>query len=82
MYVHIVIFVNVEEMSDSPKHSLAVTIEGKVIDIKYAGELEIHTVHRATSNVWPGLLLIVLLLIALYLALIAKSLDIPGLRKH
>ena len=71
----------------SPKHSLAVTIEGKVIDIKHAGELEIHTVHRATSNVWPGLLLIVLLLIvllliALYLALIAKSLDIPGLRQH
>ena len=40
------------------------------IDIKYVGELEIHTVHYATYNAWPGQLLIVMCL-----ALDTKCLD-------
>ena len=61
----------------SPKHSIIATTEGNVIDIIHVGELEIHTAlayHWAFYSVWPGLLLI-----GLYLALIAKSLNIPGL---
>ena len=61
-----------------PKHSISAIIEGNIIDIIYVGELEIHTVlsyHCAIYSVWPNLLLIVL-----FLALNAKSLDTPDLR--
>ena len=69
------IFGNIEEISDMicPQHSITATIEGKVIDIKYVGELEIHAVltyHCATYSVLPGPSLI-----ALYLALTAKTLN-------
>ena len=59
----------------SPKHNISATIEGNAVDIIYVGELEIHTVltyHCANYSVWPGSLLIVL-----YLALTAKTLDTP-----
>ena len=42
---------------------ISATIEGDVVDIIYAEELEIHTAltyHCATYNVWPGPLLIAL----------------------
>ena len=58
------------------KHSIIFTIEGNVFDIIYVGELEVHTVlmcHCATYSLWPAPLYI-----ALYLALAAKTLDIPG----
>ena len=61
----------------SAKHCITGTIEGNGIDIIYIGELEIHTVlmyHCATYSVSSGSLLIVL-----YLALTAKSLDTPVL---
>ena len=57
--------------------SIIATIEGNVFDIIYVGELEIHTVlmcHCAAYSLWPAPLYI-----ALYLALAAKALDIPGL---
>ena len=59
------------------KHNITATIEGNFIDFIFVGKLEITTVlayHCATYSVWPGPLLIVL-----YLALNAKSLDIPNL---
>ena len=66
------IFGNIEEISDmiSPQHSITATIEGKVIDVTYVGELEIHAVltyHCATYSVLPGP--------PLYLALTAKTLN-------
>ena len=57
----------------SLKHSINDTIEGKVIDIIYVGEREIHTIltyHYA--RVYPGPLLIVLCL-----APSAKNFDTP-----
>ena len=57
----------------SPKNSITATIEGSAIDSIYVGELETHTVltnHCATYSAWPGPMLIVL-----YLALTAKTLD-------
>ena len=54
----------------SPQHIINPTIKGNVIDVIYLGEHEAHAAYR----VWPGLLLI-----APYLALNAKSLDIPDL---
>ena len=55
------------------KHNITATIEGNVIDIIYVGEPEIQIVltnSYLTYRVWPGPLLIVL-----YLALSAKTLD-------
>ena len=57
----------------SPEHSIIAAIEGNVIDVIYVGEREIHivlTYHCAAYILWPGPLLIVL-----YLALSAKTLD-------
>ena len=58
----------------NPKHRITATIEGKDSDIKYVGELEIHIVHYAIYNAWPGPLLIVMCL-----ALDTKCLDTPVL---
>ena len=47
----------------SPMRSISATIEGNVVDVIYAGELEIHPVlthHCATYSVWPSPLLIAL----------------------
>ena len=58
----------------APKHSITAAIEGNVIDIIYAGELEIHivlTYHCATYSMWLGPLVIFL-----YLDLTAKTLGL------
>ena len=60
-----------------PEHRINATIDINVIDIIYESELEIHTLityHCASYSVWHGSLLIVL-----YLALPAKSMDTPAL---
>ena len=60
----------------SSNHCFTATIEGNVIDINHIGELEIHAVDHSLTLSYlqrPGLLVIVL-----YLALTAKTLDIPA----